>query len=220
MAPEGEPAQAQREASPQCAGHRAVRDLCVSAPVDRVALAAGPGAPSIDGAIAGYLFGNVGDRLVVAQGVEVMFEEVACPLMVDARQGSRLTEVRREGADPHPEQLRQLLLVPAYGLGVAEIYYRIIDRRFAVGAQDDVAFAGSYFMQFVFWVEVRQLPEAHAEAVSFEVGEHLLRVFEARVGELEVAAVGNLGPAGVDVDHVRRDALLAQLLGDPADFFF
>jgi hypothetical protein len=188
--------------------------------VDRVTLAAGPGAPSIDGAIAGYLSGNVGDRLVVAQGVEVVLEEAARLLVVDARQGSRLTEVRREGADPHPEQLRQLLLVPAYGLGVAEIYYRIIDRRFAVGAQDNVASLARFFVQFVFGVYIRELPEAHAEAVSFEVGEHFLRVFEARVGELEVAAVGNLGPAGVDVDHVGRDALFAQLLGDPADFFF
>src|SRR5215208_5529847 len=88
MAPEGEPAQAQREGPPQCAGHRAVRNLCVSSPVDRVTLAAGPGAPSIDGAIAGYLSGNVGDRLVVAQGVEVVLEEAARLLVVDARQGA------------------------------------------------------------------------------------------------------------------------------------
>src|SRR5215213_10051969 len=140
--------------------------------------------------------------------------------MVDARHGSRLAEVRGEGADPLLKQLRQLLLVPSYSLGIAEVYYGIIDRRFAVGAQDSVAFLGNFFVQFVFGVEVRELPEAHAEAALLEVREHLLRVFEARVGELEVAAVGHLSPAGVEVDHVRGDAVFAQLPGDLADLFF
>src|SRR5215213_393346 len=140
--------------------------------------------------------------------------------MVDARQRGRLAEVRGVDSNPHPKQPRQLLLVPAYGLWIAEVYYRIIDRRFAVGAQDDVAFLGSFFVQFVFGVEVRKLPEAHSEAALLEVREHLLWVFEARVGELEVAAVGPLSPAGVEVDHVGGDAVFAQLPGDLADLFF
>src|SRR5215212_6584126 len=140
--------------------------------------------------------------------------------MVDPSQGGRLAEVRGEGADPHLKQLRQLLLVPPHGFGIAEVYYRIIDRRFAVGAQDDVAFLGNFFVQFVFGVEVRKLPEAHSEAALLEVREHLLWVFEAGRGELEVAAVGYLSPAGVEVDHVRGDAVFAQLPGDLADLFF
>src|SRR5215213_11978081 len=131
--------------------------------------------------------------------------------MVDARQRGRLAEVRGVDSNPHPKQPRQLLLVPAYGLWVAEAYYRIIDRRFAVGAQDDVAFLGSFFVQFVFRVEVRQLPQTHSEVALLEVGEHLLWVVEAGRGELEVAAVGYLSPAGVDVDHVRGHAVFTQL---------
>src|SRR5215212_8037319 len=209
MTPEGESAQPERETSPQGAGHRTVGNLSVPAPVDRVTLAAGPGAPGVDGAVAGDLCGNVGDRLVVAQGVEIVLEEAARLFVVDARQRSRLAEVRGVDGDPHPKQLRQLLLVPLYGLGVAQVYYRVIDRRFAVGAQDSVAFLGRFFVQFVFGVEVRQLPEAHAEAALLEVGEHLLWVFEAGRGELEVAAVGHFSPVGVEVDNVGGDSLFA-----------
>src|SRR5215203_2639299 len=135
----------------------------------RVALAAGPGAPRVDEAVAGYLSRDVGYGLVVAQGVEVVLEEAARLLVVDPAQRCRLAEVRGVDGDPHPKQPRQLLLVPPHGFGVAQVYYRIIYRRFAVGAKDGVA---------------------------------LLGVFEARRRELEVAAVGHLGPAGVDVDNV------------------
>src|SRR5215203_6390438 len=148
----------------------------------RVALAAGPGAPRVDEAVAGYLSGNVGYGLVVAQGVEVVLEEAARLLVVDPAQGSRLAEVRGVDGDPHPKQPRQLLLVPLYGLVVAHVCYRVIDRRFAVGAKDGVAFLGGFFVQFVIGVEVRQLPEAHAEATLLEVGEHRLWIFEARRG--------------------------------------
>src|SRR5215207_3605203 len=103
-----------------------------------------------------------------------MLEEAARLLMVDARQRSRLAEVRSEGADPPLKQLRQLLLVPPHSFGIAEVYYRIIDRRFAVGAQDSVAFLGDFFVQFVFGVQVRELPEAHSEAALLEVGEQLV----------------------------------------------
>jgi hypothetical protein len=111
--------------------------------------------------------------------------------------GGRLPEVRGEDAYPLLQQPPQLPLVPTYGLRVAQIYDRVVHRRLAVGAQDRVAFLDRFLVQFISRVEVRQLPEAHAEAVFFEVGVHLLWVFEAGRGELEVAAVGHLGPAGV-----------------------
>ncbi len=66
VAPEREPAQSQRETSPESAGHRAVSILRVTAPGQRVALAAGPGAPRPRDALAGDLFRDLGDRFVVA----------------------------------------------------------------------------------------------------------------------------------------------------------
>jgi len=60
-----------------------------------------------------------------------------------------------------------------------------------------------------FGVEVRQLPEAHTEAILEQVREHLLGVLESALRELEVAAVRDLRPVGVEVDDVRGDAVLA-----------
>src|SRR5215204_2761681 len=200
--------------------HGSVGDLRVAAPVERVALAAGPGAAGVDGAVAGYLSGNVGDRLVVAQGVEVVFEEAAPPRVVYPGEGSSLAEVRGEDADAHLQQLRQLLLVPAHSVRVAEVYDRVVNGWFAVGAQDDVALLDGLGVQLVVRVEVGELPQAYAEAVVFQVGDHAPRVGEAGGGELEVAAVGHFRPARVEVDDVGGDPVLAQLLRDVPDFVF
>ncbi len=91
---------------------------------------------------------------------------------------------------------------------------------FAVGAQDDVSLFGGFLVQLVVRVEVRKLPQACAEAVVFEVGDHLLGVLKTGLGELEVAAVGHLGPVGVEVDDVAGDFVLTQLLRDVPDLVF
>jgi hypothetical protein len=75
--------------------------------------------------------------------------------VIDARQRGSLAEVRREDADPHPEQLRQLLLIPPHGLRVAEVYDSVVHRRLAVGAQDGVALLDGLFVQLVLRVEIR-----------------------------------------------------------------
>jgi hypothetical protein len=56
---------------------------------------------------------------------------------------------------PHRKQLRQLLLIPSHGLGVAEVYDSVVHRRFAVGAQDGVALLDGFLVQLVLRVEVR-----------------------------------------------------------------
>src|SRR5918998_2555606 len=171
VAPEGEPAQPEREAAAQGPGHRAVGVLRVAAPVERVALAAGPGAAGVDGAVAGNFSGDLRDRLVVAQRVEVVLQEAATPRVVYPRQGSRLAEVRREDTDPHLQEVRQLPLVPRHGLRVAEV-------------EDDVSLLDGLLVQLVVRVEVRKLPQAYAETVVFEVGDNRRWVPEARIGEL------------------------------------
>jgi hypothetical protein len=52
-------------------------------------------------------------------------------------------------------------------------------------------------VEVVLGVQVRELPEADAEAVFLQVGEHLLGVRKARGRELEVAAAWYLEPVGV-----------------------
>jgi hypothetical protein len=63
-------------------------------------------------------------------------------------------------------------------------------------------------------MEVGKDPETEPEAIVAQVGEEALRLREAGRGELEVQAVLVLHPLGVDVEHVARDALLAQPAGD------
>src|SRR5215210_954481 len=60
----------------------------------------------------------------------------------------------------------------------------------------------------------RQLPQAEAEALAFEIGDHLGRIRKPGLGELKVAAVGYLKPTHVKMHHVAGNPLLAQLLCD------
>jgi hypothetical protein len=64
--------------------------------------------------------------------------------------------------------------------------------------------------------EVRVLPEADVEAFLLQVGHHLRRIGEARLGELVVAAPVGLEPARVEVQHVGRHLVLPELGGDVA----
>src|SRR5215213_11546444 len=100
MAPEREAAKAQRQASPEGGRHRPVGVLCVPAPVHRVALATGPGAPGPHDAIPGDLLGYFGDRLVVAQGVEVVLAETTLSLGINTRQGSGFTKSATKSPTP------------------------------------------------------------------------------------------------------------------------
>ncbi len=58
------------------------------------------------------------------------------------------------------------------------------------------------------------------EAIALQIGDHLFGSREARLGEFVVAAPVGLKPAGIDVDDVGRDAVLAQLGGHGAHFGF
>jgi hypothetical protein len=180
-------------------------------------LAAGPGAAREDSTVAFDFFGSPGHGPVVAQRVKVVLVEAALPGGVHAREWRGLAEVRREDPDALLQQSGELLAVPTLGLGLAQVDDGVVDRRLSAGGKDHEVLLYGLAVQPDLGVEVRELPQADAEAFLLQVGEHLLRVHKAGAGELEVAAVGNLGPARVEVDHIRGDAFPAQLLRDLAD---
>src|SRR5918993_3395045 len=99
VAPERDPAQAQGEPAPERSGHPARRILVVAAPVQRVTLAAGPGATREGYGVACDVSGRPRHRPVVAQGVQVVLVESPLPRGVHAGEESGLPEVRRKDAD-------------------------------------------------------------------------------------------------------------------------
>ena len=85
VAPEREAAKAERQPAAQRGGHADVGVLGVAAPVERIALAAGPRAARPDDVFAGDLAGDVRDGFVVAQRIEVVLVEAGAAGGVDAR---------------------------------------------------------------------------------------------------------------------------------------
>jgi hypothetical protein len=61
---------------------------------------------------------------------------------------------------------------------------------------------------------------AEAEALLLEVRDHLGGIRKPRLSELEVAAVWHLEPANVQMNHIGRNAVVAQLLCDVSNFVF
>src|ERR671921_3036294 len=156
VAPERETTQAQRQSASEGAGQTAVSVLRITPPVQGVALGAGPRAARPHDALPGNFLRDVGDGFVVAQGVEVVLVEGALSMEVQTRQGGRLAEVCYDGPHPHFEQLRQLLLVPVFGLWIAKIEDGVVYRRFAISAPNNVVSLYSFPVQVIAWVEVRK----------------------------------------------------------------
>jgi hypothetical protein len=135
--------------------------------------------------------------------------------VVDPAQRRCLPEVGGEDGHALLEQVRELLLVPVDRLGVAEVEHGVVDGRPAAAGEDDQVLLGHLPVVRVGGMHVRELPDREAEPEPAELVGHLLRLGETGGRELEVAAEGDLGPVGVDVDHIGRDALLTKAPGDP-----
>ena len=216
VAPVGEAREAEREPAAQAGRHRRVGVLGVAAPVQGVALAARPRGARPDDVLARRLARDVGDDLVVAQGVEVVLVPARAPRGVLAAHGCALAEVNLDGAHPHLEERRELPLIPLDRLRVRHVEHGVLERQGARLVLDRVALRDYFGVQLVLRREIRVLPEAHSETLLLQIGDHLRGVFEAGLGELVVAAPVGLEPAGVEVNHVRRDAVLAELRGHVA----
>src|SRR5215210_347210 len=100
---------------------------------------------------------------------------------VQTPQGGRLAEVCYEGPYPHFEELRQLLLIPVFGLWVAKIEDGVDYRRFAVSAPNNVVSLYSLPMQVIAWVEIRELPQTEAKPLLLEIGDHFRGLWVTRL---------------------------------------
>ena len=210
MAPETEAAQAQRQAAAQGRRHTDIGGGSIAAPVQRVALAAGPRAACPDDVLAADLAGYAGHGLVVAQRVQVVLVETGAPVGVHAVERRGFPEIGLDRAHAHLEQAAEVPLVPFHGRGIREVQHRIFEGQVALAVLYVETLLDDLGEQPVLRNEIGQLPERDVDALLFQVGDHLGRVLEAGGGELVVAAPVVLEPAGVDVDHVGGEALRAQ----------
>ena len=161
---------------------------------------------------------DVGDGLVVAQRIEIVLVEAGAARGVEAVGGRGFAEVHLDRADAQLQQAGDLVLIPrrrwpdwrnpARRPRRAGCPWRRARRdSFSTISLNSVFFGTKYGSC---QSEMRK-PSFFRSAIIF------CGILEARLGELVVAAPVGLEPAGVEVDHVAGDLVLAQLGGDFAD---
>ena len=147
MTPEGEAAQAERQATTQVTQHADVISGRIAAPVQGIALGTRPSRTGPNNTSPGLTpnpsprgegrFGKAVDNLeegfVVTQRIEVMLVETATAVMIEAVVGCSLAEVALDGADTLLQQTENLSLIPTDGLRIGEVKYRILVGHAAVG---------------------------------------------------------------------------------------
>ena len=67
--------------------------------------------------------------------------------------------------------------------------------------------------------EIRQLPETSTEAHFVHLFQHTDGVFETVLGKLIVALPIDIEPPGIEMDDIRRDAVLTEFVGNVESFF-
>ena len=220
MTPERKTAQPEGEAAAEGGRHGGVGVAGVAAPVQRIALAAGPGTARPYDVLAGHLAGDVGYGLVVPQGVEVMLVEPAAAVGIHTRQRSGLAEIHLDRSHSHAHQARDLFLIPGDGRRIGEIEHGILIGQVAFAVPDGQPLGHDLREERILRNEVGELPKRDMKAILLQIGDHLRGVLETGGGELVIAAPVGLEPAGVEVNHVGRDAVLAQLGGHPPHLVF
>src|SRR5215212_761978 len=149
-----------------------------------------------------------------------MLVEGTLSVGVLTRQRGRLAEVCYDCSYPHFQEPSQLLLVPAFGLFIAKVEDGVVYRRFAVGAENNVAPIDNLIVKHVLGVEVRELPQTKVKPLILEIRDHLGGVRKACLREFEVAAMGYLEPSSVYVDDIAGYLVLTQLLRDVSNLVF
>src|SRR5215212_4699256 len=143
-----------------------------------------------------------------------MLVEGTLSVGVLTRQRGRLAEVCYDCSYPHFQEPSQLLLVPAFGLFIAKVEDGVVYRRFAVGAENNVAPIDNLIVEPVLGVEIRELPQTNVKPLILEIRDHFGGLRKPCLRELEVAAMGYLEPSRVYVDHIGGDLVPTQILRD------
>ena len=143
-----------------------------------------------------------------------MFVESAPPVMIEAVVGSSLAEVALDGRHALLQQSQYLLLVPADRLRIGKVEHGILVGHAAVGILHMHATLYDFLEEAVLGREIRQLPQTGVEAVLLQLLQHADGILEAVLGKLVVTLPVDTEPSCIEMDDVRGDAILAQLLGN------
>ena len=125
-----------------------------------------------------------------------------------------LAKVALDGRDTLLQQARDLLLIPADGLGVREVEYRILVGHATRGVRHVQALLDDLWEETVLRGEVRQLPQTGVEAVLRQLLQHLHRILETVLRKLIVTLPVHAEPARIKMDHIRGDLMSPQLFGN------
>ena len=217
VAPEGKAGKPERQAAAQFGRHAVIGAFGVAAPVNRIALAAGPGAARPDDVARRWSAGDVRDGLVVAQRIQIVFVKAGAAVGVNAVLRRGFAEIHLDGADAHLQQIGEFALIPlrpfwdwrnpARRLRTAGCPWRRARRGFSPPVRGTICSSArnTAVASSEMWK-----PSCFKSAIIFSGSVKRVR------GKFVVALPVGFKPAGVEVDHVAGNLVLAQLGGDVA----
>ena len=166
VTPEREATQSETQTTTQVTQHTDIVRSRIATPVEGIALGTSPGRTCPDDALAGILLlDSLPEGLIIAQGIEVVLIETTLATVVEAIVGCCLTEITLDGRDTLFQQTRDLLLIPADGLGVREVEHGILIRHTTRGVRHVQTLLDDLGEETVFRGEIRQLPQTGVETV-------------------------------------------------------
>src|SRR5687768_16808453 len=119
-----------------------------------VSLASRPCASGPDDVFSRRLPGDVGNCLVVAQRVEVMFVEARAPRAVNPVDWSALAEIYLDRSDTHLQKILQLSLIPLHRRGIAHVEHRILKRQLARLVPDGITLRDDLLVELILGREI------------------------------------------------------------------
>ena len=147
-----------------------------------------------------------------------MLIQTTLTTVIESVVGSRLTEVALDGRNALLQQTENLRLVPRYCFGIGEIENRIFHWHTARGIHHMESFLDDLWEEAVLRREIRQLPQTSMEAIVSQLLQHLHRVLETVLRELIVALPIHIEPPSIEMNHVGRNTMVAQLFGNLQSF--
>ena len=148
-----------------------------------------------------------------------MLIESALAAGIDTIEGGCLAKVALDDIDALLNQTANFRLIPLDGLGITEVEHGILVRHSTIGIPDVHALLNNLMEIAILGGEIRQLPETSTEAHFVHLFQHTDGVFETVLGKLIVALPIDIEPPGIEMDDIRRDAVLTEFVGNVESFF-
>lgn len=193
--------------------------------MQRVALRTGPGRARPDHRFAGAkgFLGRLKNGLVVEQRVEVM-HCLRRDAMVARRRRGAFTKIGLNRRCPKRKQILELLLDPGNPSGMRIIEQTSILNKAGEGMHIAIRTLSEKLARLTFHIQwrpnrvIRPLPERNAKALLAQPSEHAGSVGKASGAKRQIADPLILEPAGIDMDHITRNVVGAQIVGHLFNF--